>query len=669
MNYNDDVLYNKNYLLIVPTTRKQYFEYLNYSFGNVVLFNGIKDLENIIKFIDKNNFKQLIFVDYMLEYLEIINSVKNKHVYKILFTYSLGGFSNNVIYSAFKNIIDLYNNKKIDSIGFLDKNLDEVLKNKNIKSFHISLDTPKNNCDNNGNKVSNKTIGILSNEKQLTHSFYNALSALKFEDYTAKVLNVSKETRDFLKLFKIKYINCKTKKDLIEDNYANIYVNFTDNNDLVFIESMDIGIPCILGNNGIINKGYLKEMLVVQSDDSIDEISNKLSNAIKNKDKILNEYKEFRTKYSKNSKKKIYEFLGCEVEKECINKDDLLLSIIVPVYNTEKYLDACLKSILKALSNKLRNQTEILVINDGSKDNSENIILKYKNKFPCLFKYIKQNNHGLGNVRNVALKNAKGKYIASIDSDDTINKAFFKDTLKYMKNNVDIIICDWLSVTDNSKFETPAIEWVFNDINKYEGLLYTTIMPSTCNKIIKKSLYDNLKIKFMEDKYEDLSTNPFIMLSAKTIKYINKPYYEYYIRSNSIMRSNAGYSMIDVLKEVNNRLDKYKKYINVDIEKFKFYTYSWRIEEFIFNQLYELNDKDLESFINYIYDNLYDVVVNIFNSSYYDKMLNNLDNDISSYIIERNKYFKNKKLKNFIKSKSSKKIKLNAYMIYYGKKS
>ena len=238
-----------------------------------------------------------------------------------------------------------------------------------------------------------------------------------------------------------------------------------------------------------------------------------------------------------------------------------------------------------------------------------------------------------------------------------------------MKNNVDIIICDWLSVTDNSKFETPAIEWGFNDINKYEGLLYTTIMPSTCNKIIKKSLYDNLKIKFMEDKYEDLSTNPFIMLSAKTIKYINKPYYEYYIRSNSIMRSNAGYSMIDVLKEVNNRLDKYKKYINVDIEKFKFYTYSWRIEEFIFNQLYELNDKDLESFINYIYDNLYDVVVNIFNSSYYDKMLNNLDNDISSYIIERNKCFKNKKLKNFIKSKSNKKIKLNAYMIYYGKKS
>ena len=64
------------------------------------------------------------------------------------------------------------------------------------------------------------------------------------------------------------------------------------------------------------------------------------------------------------------------------------------------------------------------------------------------------------------------------------------------ENNVDIIICDWLSVTDNSKFETPAIEWVFNDINKYEGLLYTTIMPSTCNKIIKKSLYDNMSAIF-----------------------------------------------------------------------------------------------------------------------------------------------------------------------------
>ncbi len=669
MNYNDDVIHNKNYLLIIPTISKQYFKYLNYSFNNIILFNNKKDLESIINFINNNNFKQLIFVDYVPEYLDIINSIKNKHIYKILFTYSLGGFSNKSIYSDFKNIMHLYNTNKINSIGFIDNNLYETLKNKNIKLFHISLDVPKNNFINNENKSLNKTIGILSDENQLTHSFYNSLSALKFKDYTAKILKASKVTKNFLKLFKIKYINCKTNQELMENNYANLYVNFTDNNDLVFIESMDRGVPCILGNNGILKKGYLKDMLVVESDDSVDEISNKLFNAIKNKSKILNEYKNFRIKYSKQSKKEIEEFLGCRVEKKCIISDsNLLLSIVVPVYNTEKYLDACLKSILKALPNKIRTKTEILIINDGSNDDSEEIILKYKNKYPILINYIKQNNHGLGNVRNVALKIAKGKYIASIDSDDTINKSFFKEALEYMKNDVDIIIYDWLSVTDNSKFETSAIEWVFNDLNKYEGLLYTTIMPSTCNKIIKKNLYDNLKIKFMEDKYEDLSTNPFVMLSAKTIKYINKPYYEYYIRSDSIMRSSAGYSMIDVLKEVDCRLNNYNKYVNVDIKKFKYYTYSWRIEEFIFNQLYELNDKDLEDFINYVYDNLYDVVINIFNSNYYCKMLNSLDSDITSYIIERNNYFKNKKLKSFIKSKANKELKLNAYVIYYGKK-
>ncbi len=668
MNYNDDILYNKNYLLIVPAISKDYFKYLKYSFKNVILFDSTKDLDNIIKFIDKNNFQQLIFVDYMPEYLEIIKSVKKKYIYKILYTNSLGGFSNKFNYFNFKSVIDLYNTNKINSIGFIDKNLYEILKNKNIKSFHISLDVSKKDCTNNENKISNKTVGILSVEKQLTHSFYNELSALKFRNYTAKVLNISKETRDFLKLFKINYMNCKTNQELIENNCANVYVNFTDNNDLVFIESMDRGIPCILGNNSIIDKGYLKDMLVVDSDDSVDEISNKLFNAVKNKSKILKEYDNFRIKYSKKSRKEIEEFLECEVEKNCITNEDLL-SIVVPVYNTEKYLDTCLKSILKALPNKIRKKTEILVINDGSKDNSEDIILKYKNKFPDLVKYIKQNNHGLGNVRNVALKNAKGKYIASIDSDDTINKSFFKEALKYMQNDIDIIIYDWLSITDNSKFETAAIEWIFNDINKYEGLLYTTIMPSTCNKIIKKSLYDNLKIKFMEDKYEDLSTNPFIMLSAKTIKYINKPYYEYYIRNNSIMRSSAGYSMIDVLKEVDNRLDKYKKYINVDIDKFKFYTYSWRIEEFIINQLYELEQEDLINFLNQM-DRIKNIILYIISNKYYEDMLNNISNKkFISYVKDRNKAYKDGNLLDFInkyKNQNKKIYKLTAPIIYYG---
>ena len=124
--------------------------------------------------------------------------------------------------------------------------------------------------------------------------------------------------------------------------------------------------------------------------------------------------------------------------------------------------------------------------------------------------------------------------------------------------------------------------------------------------------------------------------------------------------------MIDVLNEVNNRLNKYIKYVNVDIEKFKYYTYSWRIEEFIFNQLYELEYYELEKFINYIYDNLYDVIVNILNSSYYLGMIDKIKSKkISTYIRERNEAILNKDLKSFL-MKPGRKYKLTASIVYYG---
>lgn len=668
MKFNNlNYIYNEKYIVIVPKMSIEYLESLEYSFGNTIIFDNKKDLSEIINFINFNNFSQIIFVDYQLEYEDIIKNLKSKHDIKIVFTKSIGAFSNSFIYSIFKGVIGLYEKNYICSIGVLDEGLFKTLKNKNVNCYYINLDIAVNNENNSYNKGK---IGILNTQDNPMHSFYNELSALKFNNYTAKLCNVGKETKRFLSLFGIKHEIKHKKDDVYKENLVNLYINFTDNNNLIFLKSMDCNVPCILGNNELLkNEKYLSTMLVVESDDSIDEISSKIELVKKNRKKILEEYKAFRKKYSKKSHDLITDFLGCEKVNESLkNKDELLLSIVVPVYNTRDFLNKSLKSIIKAIPNKIKNRSEILIINDGSKDDSENIILKYKKRYPKLINYIKQNNHGLGNVRNVGLKKAKGKYIASIDSDDTINKNFFKKALVHMKNDVDVIVCDWLSITNDAKFETSAIEWIFKDLNYYEGLLYTTIMPSSCNKIIKKSMYDNLKIKFMEDKYEDLSTNPFVMLSAKKIKYINKPYYEYFIRSNSIMRSSAGYSMIDVLKEFDVRLNKYSSYINVDVEKFKFYTYSWRIEEFIFNQLYDLNLDELKRFIDYLYSNLYDVVKEIINNEYYDKMLNNITAKKSKFVSKRNKAFLKKELLGFINEslKSKKYYKITTPMVYFG---
>ena len=665
-NIKDNIIYNKKYLIIISKMSENLYEAFNYTFGNtIVMDNNIDNITRIKDFINNSNFKTLVFVDYQVENEEVINSLIKKHDIKLVYTKALGALSDEFLKYTFNNLYNLYENGTASEIAFLDKGLYETFKHKGENVKYIKLDIERNKSAS--KEFDKNVVGLLNDEHNPRHSFYNELSAIKLSNkFIAKLPKPCKTTKNFLKLFNIDY-NVVKKSELVNNNEINLYVNFTDNDDTVFLRSMDNNVPCIMGNTELLdNYKKLKDYLVMDSDDDIDEIKDRMNLVSKNREAILKAYEKFREDYSKESAKLANEFLGTIKKEQEDKKYEKLLSVIVPVYNTEKYIANTLDSIIDAAIDDM----EIIVINDGSKDGSEAIIKEYEKDFPELIRYIKQDNHGLGNVRNVGLKEAKGKYIASIDSDDTININFFADAVEYLEKNIDVIIYDWQSITNEGTYPTAAIDYVFNNINKYEGLLYTTIMPSTCNKIIKKSLFDELKLTYKEDKYEDLSTNPIIMLRAKTIKYINKPYYEYYIRSNSIMRSSAGLSMIDVIKFLDDRINNYKNYINIDIEKFKFYTYSWRIEEYVINQLYSIDEKDLKDFIKHIDDNIKDIMIEIFNSKYYREVLDTLNEEDKNYILKRNKSFESNKLLEFIiKSRKDKSFfKLNPPIIYYGYK-
>ena len=658
-----DIIYNKKYLVIVPTMSEELLDSFEYTFGNSLLMkNDLDEISFYTQFINQNNFQQIIFVDFQLEYLELIDKLDEKHDIKFIFTKSLASLSDTFFYDVFKNIVKLYNQEKISAIGFLDNNLYQVLKKKYKNIFYLLLD--REECTSAQNK-NDKTIGILNNQEDPKHSYYNELSAIKLLDgYTAKITKPSKVNKEFLKTFDIQY---KVVKNAIKNNEINLYINFTNNNYLLFLESMDNNIPCILGNTSILdNNKKLKEYLVMKSDDDVNEIADRVKNAIKNKKEILKLYSDFRKEYKEETNKRVEKFTG--IEKNINLKEmkyDKLLSVIVPVYNVEGYLAKSLQSILDARIDDM----EILVINDGSKDNSEEIALKFQKKYPNIIRYIKQENHGLGNVRNVGLKEAKGKYIASIDSDDTININFFTDAEEYMNKNVDMIIYDWLTVTDKEKYPTAALDYIYIGKNRYRGILYTTIMPSQCNKIIKKELYNRLKINYIEDKYEDLSTNPIVLMATETIKYINKPYYEYYIRSNSIMRSSPGYSMIDVIGKVNKRLEQYKKYCNLDLQEFKFNIFYWRIEQYIINPLFDLEGKELDKMIEYIEKNIKDLYLDLLNSKFGEKMINNIKNKkLQENIIKRNKMINKGELKEFIIKfkKQKEKYSLTPPIIVYG---
>lgn len=661
-----DIIYNKKYLIIIPDSEKNLFADFEYTLQNTIIMkNSVDDINFFIKFINQNNISKIIFVDYQIEYEEVINNLKKSHEIDFIFTKALGALSDQHIYYMFTSIYKLYKDKIVTKLAFLDRGFYKSLKLKNKNIFYLKLDTP---ISSNTNYVaSEKSIGIIGNQNNDKHSFYNCLSAIKLsKKYKVKLYRPNHITKEFLKTFSIECKIVNAREKLIKENVINLYVNFTDNNNLEFIKSMDNGIPCILGNNEIIDKNSkLSDYLVVKSDDNIDEIASKIDQIPKIKDDILKEYKKFREEYSVCVEKLKNTFLETKNYGLYEPKYEKLITIVVPVYNVEKYLASTLDSIIIAAP----LNSEILIINDGSKDNSENIILEYMNNYPKLIRYIKQSNHGLGNVRNVALKEARGKYIASIDSDDTINSSFFDDAIPYLEKDIDIVIYDWLTINEDGKFATQALDGVFRNLNSYEGLLYTTIMPSTCNKIVKKSLYEKLNIKFVEDKFEDLSANPFIMLTAETIKYIDKPYYEYYIRKDSIMRSKPGLSMINIIKEVNNRLKKYKDYLNIDIDLFKYYTFSWRLEEFVFNQLYTIDVEEIDNYLSYINDNICDIIKEIFTNKEYINMLEKLKNHkLKEYIISRNKNFMNGNLSKFIKNarKENKYYKLTPPIIYYG---
>lgn len=667
-NIKDNIIYNKKYLIILSKMSENLFEAFDYTFGNtIVMDNNIDNITRIKDFINNSNFKTLVFVDYQVENEEVINNLIKKHEIKLVYTKALGALSDEFLKYTFNNLYNLYENGTASEIAFLDKGLYETFKHKGENVKYIKLDIEKNK--NASKEFDKNVVGLLNDEHNPRHSFYNELSAVKLSNkFIAKLPKPCKTTKNFLKLFNIDY-NVVKNSELINNNEINLYVNFTDNDDTVFLRSMDNNVPCIMGNTELLdNYKKLKDYLVMDSDDDIDEIKDRMNLVSKNREAILKAYEKFREDYSKEAAKLAKEFLGTTKKIIKEEKYEKLLSVIVPVYNTEKFIANTLDSIIDAAIDNM----EIIVINDGSKDDSEKIIKEYVKDFPELIRYIKQDNHGLGNVRNVGLKEAKGKYIASIDSDDTININFFADAVEYLENNIDIVVYDWQSITNDDTYPTQAIDWVFNknEYSKYEGLLYTTIMPSACNKIVKRSLYDELNIKYIEDKFEDLSTTPFILLRAESIKYINKPYYEYYIRSNSIMRTTPGYSMIDVLKLVEERLNKYKEYLNVNIDDFKYYTYSWRIEELIINQLYTIDEKEISNVTEYINKNLKETLLDIFNNPKYKRLLNDLKDEDKKYIEERNKAFEENKLDKYIKKarKENNYFKLTPAIIYYGYK-
>ncbi|KAF0369889.1 glycosyltransferase [Pediococcus acidilactici] len=197
------------------------------------------------------------------------------------------------------------------------------------------------------------------------------------------------------------------------------------------------------------------------------------------------------------------------------------LSIIIPVFNMEKYIARCLNSIV----DQTLNNVSIICVNDGSTDNTRDILEEYKDKYPTLIQIVDIQNSGRANARNIGIDLVKDGYVWFIDPDDYIDSKAITKIMNCIKQRPDVIVFDWMNVFKN--YERKATFGV--------GIESSGSGPA--NKVFKRSLIG--KYRFPRDKwYEDLGLIPILVGLAKNIIKINECLY-YYDRSRENSQTNS----------------------------------------------------------------------------------------------------------------------------------
>lgn len=220
------------------------------------------------------------------------------------------------------------------------------------------------------------------------------------------------------------------------------------------------------------------------------------------------------------------------------------ISIIVPIYNAEKYLEKCIDSLV----NQTKREIEIILINDGSTDSSEEIIKSYKDK---RIKYYKNPNQGIGKTRNFGISKATGKYLMFVDSDDYISLDACEKLYNYAKkNNLDLVVCDFYKVYDDGRIDKEKLKSFKNTKLKDNKNLLLDINLAPWNKLYKKELLTKNNISFVENlKYEDA---PFVIAAldkadkiGKLDQYIN--YYAIHQSSETTIRDERVFDIIKIV--------------------------------------------------------------------------------------------------------------------------
>lgn len=230
------------------------------------------------------------------------------------------------------------------------------------------------------------------------------------------------------------------------------------------------------------------------------------------------------------------------------------VSVIIPVYNAEKYLNQCISSV----ANQTMKDIEIIAINDGSTDNSlkvlDDLSLKYKGKL----KVFDKQNGGAGSARNIGLENASGEFIKFVDADDYLEVDILEKMYTIAKENkVSLVRGNYQTIVGPFKLKDKC-SWSdiegsqIVDVSKNKDYLVTET-PGIGNKLISRDLIGDLRFP-EKTKWEDLAIMPVVIASSEKIFHMDEPVYNYRVNMNTTIKDfiNKIPNILDIIKCVDN---------------------------------------------------------------------------------------------------------------------
>ena len=279
------------------------------------------DIKRIAKAVIESNIKTVIFsqvCDGWTKIIEEVNKINKDIKIKIIWHGNCYEYFIDFTWNLNKEVMNLYNQNKIDSFAFVRSTMYEFYKKCGYKSYYLQNNVYKENNGKMANNNNLKTkIGIYNADTRELKNIYTALSAMKLvPNAMADVVPINEGAKKFLEILGLEatsindYISNEELMKRIQKNDINIYPTFTENAPMFPLESFEMGVPCLLGNNNDYFVGTeLEKYVILEREDDAEYIKNKIIVALENREEIMNLYQEWKKDFNKKCEKLVDEFV------------------------------------------------------------------------------------------------------------------------------------------------------------------------------------------------------------------------------------------------------------------------------------------------------------------------------------------------------------------------